>query len=155
MHWTTAGRRATGVLLLALTSATAGGCRQHTGALTAAQQQRLDGEGIVRRADDLMFRYTHDAGRRNAGWEDRKASIIVTKQSVIIHKNEKLGLEINPRTRRYAQVRRDGDRVRISAGGGNSAESWSFVPPDDAAGWVADVRAVIKGAQPARTSGKP
>ena len=34
MHWTTAGRRATGVLLLALTSATGGACRQHTGALT-------------------------------------------------------------------------------------------------------------------------
>ena len=46
-------------------------CQEKTGALTAAQQQRLDSEGIVRRADDLMFRYTHDAGRRDAGWEDR------------------------------------------------------------------------------------
>ena len=96
----------------------AAGCSEKTGALTPSQQQRLDSEGIVRRADDLMFRYTHDAGRRDAGWEDRKASIIVTKQSVIIHKNEKLGLEITPRTRRFVQVRRDGDRVRISAGGG-------------------------------------
>ena len=119
-------------------------CQEKTGALTAAQQQRLDSEGIVRRADDLMFRYTHDAGRRDAGWEDRKASIIVTKQSVIIHKNEKLGLEITPRTRRFVQVRRDGDRVRISAGGGESAESWSFVPPDDPAGWADDIRAVVK-----------
>jgi hypothetical protein len=97
-----------------------------------------------------MFRYTHDAGRRDAGWEDRKASILVTRQSVIIHKNEKLGLEITPRTRRYAQVRRDGERVRISAGGGRSAESWSFVPPDDAAGWADDIRAVLK-AVPATT----
>ena len=120
-------------------------CQEKTGALTPAQQQRLESEGIVRRADDLIFRYTHDAGRRDAGWEDRKASIIVTKQSVIIHKNEKLGLEINPRTRRFVQVRRDGDRVRISAGGGGSAESWSFVPPEDAAGWAEDVRAVVKG----------
>ena len=72
----------------------------------------------MRRADDLTFRYTHDAGRRDAGWEERRASIIVTRQSVIIHKNEKLGLEITPRTRRFVQVRRDGDRVRISAGGG-------------------------------------
>jgi len=39
--------------------------------------------------------------------EDRKASIIVTKQSVIIHKNQKAGLEITPRTRRYVEVRRD------------------------------------------------
>ena len=119
-------------------------CREKTGALTPSEQQRIDSEGLVRRADDLIFRYTHDAGRRDAGWEDRKASIIVTKQSVIIHKNEKLGLEITPRTRRSVQVRRDGNRVRISAGGGGSAESWSFVPPDDPAGWADDIRAVIK-----------
>jgi hypothetical protein len=131
-------------LLLLGAMVTFTGCRQHTGALTPAQQQRLESEGIVRRADDLMFRYTHDAGRRDAGWEDRKASIIVTKQSVIIHKNEKLGLELTPRTRRFVQVRRDGDRVRISAGGGKSAESWSFVPPDDPAGWATDIRAVVK-----------
>jgi hypothetical protein len=129
---------------LALLGASIAGCSEKTGALTPSQQQRLESEGIVRRADDLMFRYTHDVGRRNAGWEDRKASIIVTKQSVIIHKNEKLGLEITPRTRRFVQVRRDGDRVRISAGGGQSAESWSFVPPDDPAGWARDIRAVVK-----------
>jgi hypothetical protein len=124
-------------------------CRQGTGALTAEQQQRLESEGIVRRADDLTFRYTHDAGRRDAGWEDRRASIIVTKLSVIIHKNEKLGLELTPRTRRFVQVRRDGSRVRISAGGGASAESWSFVPPEDAAGWATDIRAVTRsGEQP-------
>ncbi len=146
MPWTSSGRRIAGALLLA-TAALATGCQQKTGALTAAEQQRLDAEGVVRRADDLMFRYTHDAGRRDAGWEERKASIIVTKQSVIIHKNEKLGLEINPRTRRFVQVRRDGDRVRISAGGGQSAESWSFVPPDDAAGWADAIRAVVKGSK--------
>jgi hypothetical protein len=119
-------------------------CKQSTGALTAEQQARLESEGIVRRADDLTFRYTHDAGRRAAGWEDRRASIIVTKQRVIIHKNEKLGLELTPRTRKYVQVRRDGGRVRISAGAGAAAESWSFVPPDDPAGWATDIRAVIK-----------
>jgi hypothetical protein len=119
-------------------------CQQKTGALTPEQRARFESEGIVRRADDLTFRYTHDAGRRDAGWEDRRASIIVTKQRVIIHKNEKLGLELTPRTRRYVQVRRDGSRVRISAGAGGSAESWSFVPPDDPAGWATDIRAVIK-----------
>jgi hypothetical protein len=129
---------------VALLGAATAGCREKTGELTPSQQQRLDSEGIVRRADDLVFRYTHDVGRRNASWEDRKASIIVTKQSVIIHKNEKLGLEITLRTRRFVQVRRDGNRVRISAGGGQSAESWSFVPPDDAAGWAEDIRAVAK-----------
>ena len=145
MLWTCAGRPVTGFLLLACTAALATACQEHTGALTATQQQRLHAEGVVRRADDLIFRYTHDAGGRDAGWEDRKASIIVTRQSVIIHKNQKLGLEINPRTRRFVQVRRDGDRVRISAGGGKSAESWSFVPPDDAAGWAKDIRAVARG----------
>jgi hypothetical protein len=136
-------RRLVGAMLGLLVLSLAG-CHEKTGALTAAQQQRLDREGLVRRADDLVFRYTHDAGRREAGWEDRRASILVTRQSVIIHKNEKLGLEITPRTRRYVQVRRDGDRIRISAGGGRSAESWSFVPPDDPAGWAQDIRAVLK-----------
>jgi hypothetical protein len=120
------------------------GCSQKTGAITPEQQARFDQEGIVRRADDQIFRYTYGSGTRNAGWEERKASIIVTKQSVIIHKNEKLGLEINARTRRFVEVRRDGNRVRISAGGGQSSESWSFIPPDDAAGWADDIRAVVK-----------
>ena len=117
----------TRILLLACAAVTTTACQETTGALAPAQQQRLESEGIVRRADDLIFRYTHDAGRRDAGWEDRKASIIVTKQSVIIHKNEKLGLEINPRTRRFVQVRRDG------------------VPPEDAAGWASDIRSVLAG----------
>jgi hypothetical protein len=144
MQWTRPARYAAGLAVLACGAMPVVGCREKTGALTAAQQHRLDSEGVVRRADDLVFRYTHDAGRRDAGWEDRRASVIVTKRSVIIHKNEKLGLEITPGTRRFVEIRRDGDRVRISAGGGKSAESWSFVPPDDAAGWANDIRAVIK-----------
>jgi hypothetical protein len=123
------------------------GCQEKTGALTPSEQQRIHSEGLVRRADDLIFRYTHDVGRRSSGWEDRKASIIVTRQSVIIHKNEKLGLEITLRTRRYVSVRRDGNRVRISAGGGGAAESWSFVPPDDPAAWVEDIRNVVRQAK--------
>ena len=137
MHWR--------VMILGAVFALGVGCSERTGALTAAQERRLEAEGLVRRADDLMFRYTHDVGRRESGWEDRKASILVTRQSVIIHKNEKLGLEITPRTRRYVAVRRDGNRVRISAGSGSAAESWSFVPPDDPAGWARDVRAVLSG----------
>ena len=143
--------RARGVAGTVALVVAAAGCSQKTGELTPSQKQRLESEGIVRRADDLMFRYTHDVGRRDAGWEDRKASIIVTKQSVIIHKNEKLGLMLTPKSRRFVQVRRDGNRVRISAGGGQSAESWSFTPPDDAEGWAEDIRAVIRQA----TSKKP
>lgn len=142
--WPSRVGQASLVLGLVVATGAISACQQKTGALTPSEQQRIDSEGVVRRADDLIFRYTHDAGRRDAGWEDRKASIIVTKQSVIIHKNEKLGLEITPRTRRYVAVRRDGNRVRISAGGGGSAESWSFVPPDDPAGWAADIRAVVQ-----------
>jgi hypothetical protein len=121
------------------------GCSERTGALTAAQERRLEAEGLVRQADDLMFRYTHDVGRRESGWEDRWASILVTRQSVVIHKNEKLGLEIDPRTRRNVPVRRDGNRVRISAGSGSAAESWSFGPPEDPAGWARDIRTVLSG----------
>jgi hypothetical protein len=136
-------RRAAALLPVCAIIIAAAACRERTGALTPAQQQRINSEGLVRRADDLMFRYTHDAGRRDAGWEDRKASIRITNQSVIIHKHEKLGLEITPRTRRFVRVRRDGERVRVSAGGGWSAESWSFVPPDDPAGWVESIRSVM------------
>jgi hypothetical protein len=146
MRWTT--------MLVTTSTVLAGlGCSEKTGVLTPAQQQRIDSEGLVRRADDLVFRFTHDAGRRGVGWEDRKASILVTRQSVIIHKNEKLGLEITPRTRRYGAVRRDGNRVRISTGSGGATESWSFVPPSDPAGWAADIRAVMNSTRKRRLRG--
>lgn len=153
MSWTGAPRRVAGLVLCA--AALAAGCRERTGALTAAQQQLVDAEGLLHRADDLTFRYTHDAGRRDAGWEDRRASILVTRQSVIIHKNEKLGLEINPRTRRFVEVRRDGQRVRISAGSGGAAESWSFAAPDDAAGWADAIRAVVKASAGVKRRSSP
>ena len=142
-------RRAPAVAAV-LTALVLGACDRTTGNLTAVQQHRLAVEGLVRRADDLVFRYSHDTGRRDAGWEDRKASILVTRKSVIIHKNEKLGLEITPRTRRYVAVQRDGNRVRISAGSGGAAESWSFVPPSDAEGWAADIRTVLSSARKRR-----
>jgi hypothetical protein len=66
MRWTT--------MLVTTSTVLAGlGCSEKTGVLTPAQQQRIDSEGLVRRADDLVFRFTHDAGRRGVGWEDRKA----------------------------------------------------------------------------------
>jgi len=124
------------------------GCEEPTGRLGPALQRELEAEGVVRRADDLVFRYTAGTGTREARWEDRRASIVVTRERILIHKNEKVGLEITPRTRRFVEVRRDGDQVRVSAGGGRSAESWSFVPPDDASGWAEDLRAVVKLARP-------
>lgn len=123
-------------------------CAEKTGALTQEQEQRFAAEGVVRRADDLMFRYARGSGTRDATWEDRKASIVVTKERVYIHKNEKSGLEITSRTRRFVQVRRDGGRVRLTAGGGRSTESWSFVPPSDPEGWTADIRLVVKRVHP-------
>jgi hypothetical protein len=121
------------------------GCAQDTGRLTREVQTRFAQEGIVRRADNLVFRYTHGYGTRESGWEDRVASIIVTSRTVYIHKNERVGLEINPRTRRFCGVERRHDRVRVRAGSGQSAEVWSFVPPGDAEGWTRDIRAVVRG----------
>ena len=123
------------------------GCNRTTSKLSPAAEQQFAAEGIVRRGDDLDFRYTHDVGRRGTGWENRRASIIVTKQSVLIHKNEKIGLQISPATRRYVDVARDGDRIRIHAGSGQSEEVWSFRPESDAPGWTEDIRSVIRASR--------
>ncbi|MFN2604170.1 MAG: hypothetical protein ABR582_15630 [Gemmatimonadaceae bacterium] len=120
------------------------GCNRTTNKLSPAAEQQFASEGIVRRGDDLDFRYTHDVGRRGTSWENRRASIIVTKQSLLIHKNEKVGLQISPASRRYADVARDGARIRIHAGSGQSQEVWSFQPESDAAGWTEAIRAVIR-----------
>ncbi len=120
------------------------GCSSDTSRLSPEQQTRFASEGRLRQADNVWFRYTHDAGTRSAGWEDRRGSIVVTRQSVLIHKNEKIGIEITPASRRLYEVVRDGERIRIGAGSGKSREVWSFVPPDDAAGWTQDIRAVIR-----------
>lgn len=132
-----------GALLLGFAVALA--CRESTGRLSAGQEARFVAESVLHRADDLEFRYTEGGGRRGGRWEERLASIVVTRQSVFIHKNQKVGLELTPLTRREIEVRRDGDRVRITAGSGRSAESWSFLPPDDPEAWARDVRNVVKG----------
>lgn len=134
-------RRLALVAVLALAAA----CSRTTGTLSEAQQQRFDREGIVRRAVDRLFRYTHDGGTRDAGWEEMEASIVVTKESVVIHRGDRFRLEITPRSTGFYEVSRDHDRVSLHAGGGKSAVSWSFRPPDDAPGWTADIRAVIAG----------
>ena len=128
----------------ALVIAAIGACGdRHTGTLTAAQEQQFNDEGFVRRADDLDFRYTSDPRGRTERWENRRASIVVTKSTVLIHKNAKVGLEITPAARRDLSVERSADRIRIHSGRGKSEEVWSFVPPSDAPGWTTDIRAVI------------
>jgi hypothetical protein len=131
-------------LNLVATLVTAAGCNSTTSKLSPAAEQRFSAEGVVRRADDLNFRYTRDAGGRDARWENRRASILVTGKSVLIHKNEKIGLEVTPTTRRYVDVARDGNRVRIRAGSGRSQEVWSFEPESDAPGWTDAIRAVVR-----------
>lgn len=130
---------------------TVAGCNSTTSKLSPAAEQQFAAEGITRRADDLTFRYTHDTGSRESGWENRRASIIVTRQSLLIHKNDRVGLEITQRTRRYVDVERAGGRIRIHAGSGRSQELWSFEPPSDAPGWAADIRAVAKASQSSAT----
>lgn len=125
------------------------GCAQDTSRLSAALEQRFKSEGILRRADNTVFRFTHGQGTREAGWEDRVGSIVVTGQTIYIHKNEKVGLEITPRTRRFCEVERQAARIRIRAGAGRSAEVWSFAPPEDAEGWTKDIRGVIRATRSA------
>ncbi len=122
-----------------------------TGALTKADEARFQAEGIARRADDLDFRFTVDPRGRSERWENRRASIVVTRSSVLIHKNEKVGVEITPATRRDVSVERSADRVRIHSGRGHSEEIWSFVPPSDAPGWTTDIRSVINASRSSTT----
>ena len=125
-----------------------------TASLPPDLDARLSQEGVVRRAADLTFRYTEAPGRRTARWEDREASIVVTAATILIHKREKIGLEITPRTRREIAIERNGRRVRLRTGSGKSEVLWSFEPPDgDVAGWTRDLRAVTtqtKAANPPR-----
>lgn len=129
--------------LLALVMA---GC-QKTGKLSPELQARFDKEGIVRRADDLIFRRTRPAGLRDSGWDEKRASIIVTHESVFIHVNGRALVEITPRSTGFYEVHRNRDRISLHAGSGKSALSWSFRPSDDADGWTKDIRAVIKNAK--------
>lgn len=119
-------------------------CVPGTGALPPELEQRLTAEGIVRRADDQVFRYTYySRSTRGNRWEERDASIIITPRTLLIHKNGKIGLELTPATRKAVDVSRNADRLTVAAGSGQSRVSWSFRPPDDAEGWARDARAVL------------
>jgi hypothetical protein len=115
-----------------------------TARLPSDLESRLQREGVLRRAADITFRYTEAPGRRRSRWEDRRASIVVTPATIVIHKNAKIGLEITARTQRAVAVERSGDRIRIRVGTGRAEELWSFQPPDgDMTGWSRDLRAVV------------
>ncbi len=124
----------------------AAGC-QKTGRLSPELTARFEKEGIAHRADDLNFRRTIAAGRRDSGWEEKRASIVVTHESVFLHVNGQALVEITPRSTGFYEVHRDHDRLSLRAGGGKSAVSWSFRPPDDADGWAIDIRSVIRQAK--------
>jgi hypothetical protein len=134
--------RAPALLCLALTGPAC--TPADTSRLAPNVEARLAAETVLHRAANQTFRYTHDAGTRDAGWEDRVASIVVTTRTVLIHKNDRVGIEITPRSRRFYEVSRDGDRVRLNAGSGRSREVWSFVPPDSADAWTRAIRDVIR-----------
>ncbi len=119
-------------------------CRATTGNLPPELLSRFQAESIVHRADDQVFRYTYySRSTRGNRWEDRDAAIVVTRSTVFIHKNGKVGLDLTPATRKATEVHRDGDRVIISAGSGQSKVSWSFRPPDDAESWTQSIRAIL------------
>lgn len=131
-------------VLVCLAGLGAPACRQGTAALSPDLESRFQTEGVLHRADDQVFRYTYFSRSTNGNrWEGRDASIIVTRTTVYIHKNEKVGLEITARTRKECEVHREADRVIIGAGSGKSHVSWSFRPPNDAEGWTTAIRAVI------------
>jgi hypothetical protein len=131
-------------VVAALAVVLAAGCARETGRLTPEMARRVESEGVVHRADNLKFRRSHDVGRYDAGWREGVASIIVTRESVLIHRNDQVFLEINPRSRRFLQVRRERERIRIRSGSGGSSEVWSFEPPDSADAWAKDIRALIR-----------
>jgi hypothetical protein len=126
------------------------GCDRSTARLPAAQERQFQNEGIRRRADDVIFRWTRDPGGRDERREDRRASIVVTSSSLLIHKNAKVGLQLTPRTRKATTVERSGDRIRIRSGRGRSEEIWSFEAPEDAPGWATDIRNVINSLESGR-----
>ncbi len=129
-----------------------GSCTADTSRLDDEQEARLAAQGIVLRADNLLFRHSEDVGRRDERWRERVASIVVTQETVLIHENGYVDFLIQPTTRRWVEVHRDRDRVRINAGTRGNTEVWSFQPPGDAAAWAEAIRAVIRASRSAANS---
>lgn len=124
------------------------GCARDTSALPDELAARLDHEGVVRRADNLRFRRTRHPGGPRTTWADKRASLIVTRQTVLVHVNGKPLVEITPRSTGAYDIHRDHDRLQLRAGTGAAETSWSFRPGPDPDGWARDIRAVIRGGPP-------
>jgi len=122
------------------------GC-QKTGKLSPGLTARFEKEGIVRRADDLTFRRTTAVGQHDSTWDEKRASIVVTHESVFLHVNGKPLVEITQRSTGFYDIHRDHERLSLRAGGGKSAANWSFRPPEDSEGWTDDIRTVIRNAR--------
>ncbi|MGE5177060.1 MAG: hypothetical protein ACM3JJ_11890 [Hyphomicrobiales bacterium] len=140
----TARRAVLAATIGALALLAVGSCARDTSRLTVEEDSRLETEGVVLRGPNLVFRHSRGAGSYDSRWEDRRASIVVTTQTVLIHDSGRKLLELSPRTRRAIQVRRDRGRLRIRVGDGRNAETWSFLPPDSLDAWANAVRAVAK-----------
>jgi len=134
--------------LVALAGAMASCAPSDTSRLTPALEQRVAAETLVVRLDNVLIRRSHDVGRGDAGYREGVASVLVTRQSVLIHRNGDIGFEIDARSRRALEVHRRGQRVRINSGAGASTEVWSFEVAGDSAEVVTDaIRDVIRQAQ--------
>lgn len=113
-------------------------------------EARIAAETLIVRVDDALIRRSRDVGRADASYREGKASVLVTRRSVLIHRNGEIGFEITERSRRALAVHRRADRVRINAGSGGAAEVWSFEVPGDSAEIVTDaIRAVIRRSEAA------
>ena len=133
-----------------LAAVTALGCNWTTGTLIEEHQKRFESEGVLRKAVDVLFRRTRVRDGTRTRWEEADASIIVTRESVVIHSGDRFLFEVTPRSTGDYRVARERDRITLQGGRGQSRVSWSFRPPEDADGWTADIRAVIRNA-----AGKP
>ena len=147
-------RKAVAWVWLGLLIPAIGACAGSTAKLSPELERRFAAEGIVRRAADLDFRYSHDLGTARSGWEDWPASIVITRKTVYIHDRDRVRLEITPRSTGLYRVRREGGRVSVRTGTGRSGRSWAFHPPDNPEQWVIDLRAVIAGTAGAKRLAK-
>jgi len=139
-----------GYLLTAVAAAAVACGPSDTSRLTPQLEQRLAAETLVVRLDNVLIRRSHDVGRSDAGYREGVASVLVTKRSVLIHRNGEIGFEISERSRRDLEVHRRADRVRINSGSGASTEVWSFAVRGDSAEAVTQaIRDVIGRTQAA------
>jgi hypothetical protein len=134
------------VLIATLAAVAALGCNWTTGTLNEEHQKRFESEGILRKAIDVPFRRTRVGDGTRTRWKEADASIVVTRESVVIHSGDRFLFEVTPRSTGDYRVARERDRITLQGGRGESRVSWSFRPPEDVEGWTADIRAVIRNA---------